>query len=179
MRLARWLVPCLALFLTACSSSKTTAQQASLPLETRKSTSNQPPSPTREFRAAWVATVNNIDWPTKPGLSTKEQQDEIIQILDRAEKLNLNVIVLQVRTSADALYESKLEPWSQYLTGKQGQAPSPYYDPLQFWIEQAHKRGIELHAWFNPFRAKVGAGREDRAATHLSKARPQLVKDYG
>jgi len=165
--------------LTACSGQKTTAQD-SLPLSVRSAgSSTEPPPPHREFRAAWVATVGNIDWPSKPGLSTSEQQQEVIKILERAQKLNLNAIVLQVRTSCDALYDSKLEPWSQYLTGKQGQAPNPYYDPLQFWIDESHKRGIELHAWFNPFRAKVGAGRADRADNHISKTHPNLVKDYG
>ncbi len=141
--------------------------------------SNAPPPAQREFRAAWVATVGNIDWPSKPGLSTQQQQREIVQIVERIQRLRMNAIVLQVRTSCDALYDSKLEPWSQYLTGKQGQAPSPYYDPLKLWIDECHQRGIELHAWFNPFRAKVGKGREDRAPSHISKAHPLLVKDYG
>ncbi|HEX8522632.1 MAG TPA: family 10 glycosylhydrolase [Tepidisphaeraceae bacterium] len=144
-----------------------------------KSASNEPPPAQREFRAAWVATVGNIDWPSKPGLSTAEQQKEILQILERAQQCRLNAIVLQVRTSCDALYDSKIEPWSEYLTGKQGKAPEPYYDPLKFWVDECHKRGIELHAWFNPFRAKAGKGREDRSANHVSKTKPQLVKDYG
>src|SRR5690348_5169573 len=100
-----------------------------------------PPEPQREFRAAWVATVNNIDWPSKPGLSTQEQQKELIAILDKCAALHLNAVVLQVRTSCDAFYPSKLEPWSEYLTGKQGQAPEPMYDPLQMWVEEAHRRG--------------------------------------
>ena len=115
-----------------------------------------PPEPQREFRAAWVATVANIDWPSKPGLTSAQQQREIIAILDKAVDLKMNAIVLQVRTSCDAFYPSKLEPWSEYLTGTQGQPPAPYYDPLKMWIDEAHKRGIELHAWFNPYRAKIG-----------------------
>src|SRR5690242_2570351 len=118
----------------------------------------EPPPPMREFRGAWVATVGNIDWPSGPGLSGEEQQREVIKILERATSLKLNAIVLQVRTSADALYESKLEPWSEYLTGKQGQSPG--YDPLKFWIDECHKRGIELHAWFNPFRAQVAFSKD-------------------
>src|SRR6476619_4601185 len=102
MQIVRYLIPCLALVLTACSGQKTTAQE-SLPLSVRSAgSSSEPPAPHREFRAAWVATVGNIDWPTKPGLSTSEQQREVIQILDRAQKLKLNAIVLQVRTSCDA-----------------------------------------------------------------------------
>lgn len=108
------------------------------------------PDPPREFRGVWVATVANIDWPTKPGLGSDEQKSEAIKILDRCQELGLNAIVLQVRTSCDALYESKHEPWSYYLTGTQGQPPEPFYDPLAFWIDQTHRRGMELHAWFNP-----------------------------
>jgi uncharacterized lipoprotein YddW (UPF0748 family) len=139
----------------------------------------QPPPPPREFRGVWVATVGNIDWPSKPGLSTAQQQAEAIAILDRCSELNLNAVILQVRTSADALYESKLEPWSAFLTGTQGKAPSPYYDPLKFWIDQAHARGIELHAWFNPYRTKYAGGRVEAAESHISKAHPELVKSYG
>lgn len=137
-----------------------------------------PPAAPREFRAAWVASVENIDWPSKKGLPTKEQQAEIIAILDKSVELKLNCIVLQIRTSADALYPSKLEPWSVYLTGTQGQAPKPYYDPLRMWIDEAHKRGIELHAWFNPYRAKSKT-KFELSKDHLGKKRPELVKEYG
>ena len=140
---------------------------------------NDPPPVMREFRAAWVATVGNIDWPSKPGLSTEQQQAEAVRMLDRAAEMNLNAIVLQVRTVADALYDSKLEPWSLFLTGTQGKAPDPYYDPLKFWVDEAHKRGIELHAWFNPYRTRYGGSKAPAADTHMSKARPDLVRDYG
>jgi uncharacterized lipoprotein YddW (UPF0748 family) len=123
--------------------------------------------------------VANIDWPTKPGLSTEEQQREALAILDRLKELNMNAAVLQVRTSADALYQSDLEPWSYYLTGTQGQAPDPYYDPLKFWVDEAHKRGIELHAWFNPFRAKQGGAKYEFAANHVAKTDPKLAPQYG
>src|SRR4051794_16375085 len=91
---------------------------------------DEPPALPREFRAAWVATVANIDWPSRPGLSTDDQKNEAVRILDTCVRLNLNAVVLQVRTSADALYESRLEPWSAFLTGVQGKRPDPYYDPL-------------------------------------------------
>src|SRR5690242_6889471 len=97
-----------------------------------------PPPAMREMRGVWVATVTNIDWPSKPGLSSDEQQREMLAILERAKELKLNAIVLQVRTSCDAFYPSDLEPWSEYLTGQQGKAPEPFYDPLQMWIDQAH-----------------------------------------
>jgi uncharacterized lipoprotein YddW (UPF0748 family) len=137
-----------------------------------------PPAP-REFRAAWVSTVANIDWPSKANLPADKQQAEAIAILDRAKALNLNAIVLQVRPAADAIYASKLEPWSEYLTGLQGQAPQPWYDPLAFWITQAHARGLELHAWFNPYRARNNGARSPLAANHIARTNPAAVKSYG
>ena len=137
------------------------------------------PAAQREFRAAWVATVANIDWPSRKGLSSAEQQAQIRAIVDRAAELGLNALILQVRTSADAFYPSALEPWSEYLTGTQGQAPEPFYDPLALWIELAHARGMELHAWFNPFRARQSAGRSAPHASHVSQSQPSWVKTYG
>ncbi|MEY3186714.1 MAG: hypothetical protein RL675_538 [Bacteroidota bacterium] len=116
--------------------------------------------PLREFRAAWVASVANINWPSKPGLTTDEQQAEAISILDYLQVNNFNAVILQVRPQADALYASEIEPWSYFLTGEQDKAPDPYYDPLSFWIEEAHKRGLELHAWMNPYRAHHSSGKE-------------------
>jgi uncharacterized lipoprotein YddW (UPF0748 family) len=138
----------------------------------------RPPEPMREFRALWVATVRNMDWPSQPGLSTEEQQRELLAILDRAAELNLNAIVLQVRPEADALYASTLEPWSRYLTGQQGQPPEPAWDPLAFAVEEAHRRGLELHAWFNPYRAAYQRT-EQTAPSHISRRRPELVVPYG
>ncbi len=151
------------------------------PASVHSSEPDLPPIPTvsREYRGVWVATVANIDWPSKPGLPSDQQQAEAIKILDTAADLKMNVIVLQVRTSCDALYESQLEPWSYFLSGKQGQAPSPAYDPLSFWIEQAHSRGLELHAWFNPFRAKNTGQTYADCESHISQTQPQLVKKYG
>jgi len=111
------------------------------------------PAAMREFRAAWVATVDNINWPSKPGLSTAEQQAEARALLDFLQDHHFNAVIFQVRPQADALYASELEPWSYYLTGKQGTPPEPYYDPLAFWLEEAHQRGLELHVWLNPYRA--------------------------
>ncbi|TAG00392.1 MAG: hypothetical protein EAZ37_12845 [Burkholderiales bacterium] len=138
-----------------------------------------PPLAPREFRAAWVATVANIDWPSKPTLTSAEQRAEIVAIVDRAAELNLNALVLQIRTSADALYPSSLEPWSEFLTGAQGKAPSPLYDPLQLWIDEAHRRGIELHAWFNPYRARHTQAKSPNALNHIANSQPELVKSYG
>jgi uncharacterized lipoprotein YddW (UPF0748 family) len=133
----------------------------------------------REFRGAWVATVSNIDWPSKPGLSTQEQQTELLAILDRARTLRLNAVVFQVRPACDALYKSDLEPWSEYLTGEQGKAPDPFYDPLEFAVTEAHRRGLELHAWFNPYRALHPSAKSQPAASHVSKTKPELVRTYG
>ena len=139
----------------------------------------QPPDTPREFRGAWVATVANIDWPTRPGLSTVTQQEEARALLDRARALGLNAIIFQVRPATDALYASTLEPWSEYLTGHQGQAPNPAYDPLEFWVAEAHRRGLELHAWFNPYRARHQSAKSPVAANHVSHTLPTAVKTYG
>lgn len=137
-----------------------------------------PPVP-REFRAAWVATVANIDWPTEPGLSTQAQQDELIAILDRCVELNLNAVIFQVRPAGDAFYPSELEPWSAWLTGASGVGPDPAYDPLAFAVEQAHARGIELHAWFNPYRAGHPSMPGTAADSHIVNAQPDLVREVG
>jgi uncharacterized lipoprotein YddW (UPF0748 family) len=138
-----------------------------------------PPAAPREFRGVWVATVANIDWPSQPGLPVAQQRAEIIAILDRARALKLNAVILQVRPSADALYPSALEPWSEYLTGTQGRAPSPLYDPLHEWITEAHRRGLELHAWFNPYRARHQFAKSPFASDHLTVTHPEAVKHYG
>ncbi|MFZ6720919.1 glycoside hydrolase family 10 protein [Undibacterium sp. Ji49W] len=137
-----------------------------------------PPLP-REFRAAWVSTVANIDWPSRRDLNSDKQKAEAITILDNAVQLKLNAIVLQVRPAADAIYPSGIEPWSEFLTGEQGRPPQPYYDPLQFWVEQAHARGLELHAWFNPYRARTAQSKSVLASNHISRIAPQAVKTYG
>ena len=138
-----------------------------------------PPPIDREFRGAWVATVKNIDWPSKPELSVAQQKAELLAILDRCRGLKLNVVIFQVRAACDASYPSKIEPWSEYLTGIQGRAPNPFWDPLEFAVSEAHTRGLELHAWFNPYRARHTSGFSPLAKSHISKTRPSLVKTYG
>ncbi|WP_208293690.1 glycoside hydrolase family 10 protein [Gelidibacter sediminis] len=118
----------------------------------------QSPYVMREFRAAWVATVANINWPSRNGLSTRQQQEEAIQLLDFLKAHHYNAVIFQARPQADALYHSYLEPWSFFLSGEVGKEPSPWYDPLQFWIDAAHERGMELHVWLNPYRAHHGTG---------------------
>jgi uncharacterized lipoprotein YddW (UPF0748 family) len=138
-----------------------------------------PPRVSREFRGVWVASVRNLDWPSRPGLPPSLAKAELIALMDRAAELGLNAVLLQVRPAGDALYASKIEPWSEYLTGRQGMPPVPLWDPLQFAVEQAHVRGLELHAWFNPFRAREPSAKGPLAATHLARRRPELVKKYG
>ncbi len=129
----------------------------------------------REFRGAWVATVHNLDWPSKPGLPEETQKAQLRALLDRAAELKLNAILLQVRPASDALYSSSKEPWSQFLTGRQGVAPG--YDPLAFAIAEAHQRGIELHAWINPFRAATNV-KTALAPGHVAKEHPEWVRRY-
>ncbi len=133
----------------------------------------------REFRGVWVATVENIDFPSVRSLSPEQQQAELTAIFDLAQALGFNAVIFQVRPMCDALYASPYEPWSEYLCGVMGQAPEPFYDPLAFAVEAAHARGLELHAWFNPFRAlhRARQGRIDRQ--HVAHRRPDLAKPYG
>jgi uncharacterized lipoprotein YddW (UPF0748 family) len=131
----------------------------------------------REFRGVWLATVGNLDWPSRRTLTVQQQQAELLRILDTARDQGLNAVIFQIRPMADALYQSSLEPWSEYLTGTPGRDPG--YDPLAYAIEQAHARGLELHAWFNPFRAGFVAARTTPAANHVRRRRPDLVRTYG
>ena len=113
---------------------------------------SSPVSAKKEMRGLWVATVVNIDYPSKPTTDPEVLKKEAIRILDMAKDTGLNAVFLQVRPTADAFYKSNIFPWSKFLTGTQGKAPNNGFDPLAFWIEEAHARGIELHAWINPFR---------------------------
>lgn len=125
------------------------------------------PAIKREFRGAWIASVANINWPSRNNLSVEQQKAEAINMLNMLQENNFNAVIFQARPSADALYTSELEPWSYFLTGKTGEPPYPNYDPLQFWIEESHKRGMELHVWLNPYRAHHSNG---GAVTGLSMA---------
>lgn len=138
-----------------------------------------PPALNREYRGVWVATVANIDWPSSNSISVARQKAELLAMLDRAAELKLNAVFFQVRPGCDALYASRIEPWSEYLTGSMGKPPSPFYDPLAFAIREAHARGLELHAWFNPYRARHPSARNPVSATHISKTHPELVRTYG
>jgi len=134
--------------------------------------------PKYEFRAAWIATVENIDWPTKGNYNAESQKAEYINLLEMHKRNGLNAVIVQVRPCADAFYPSQYEPWSQWLTGKQGKAPTPYYDPLQFMIEEAHKRGMEFHAWCNPYRAEFSVGKSSIAPNHITRVHPDWFITY-
>jgi uncharacterized lipoprotein YddW (UPF0748 family) len=154
------------------------APDRAAPVRVRPVVSAEAPPLAREFRGVWVASVANIDWPSKRTLSTAQQQAELIALLDRAAALKLNAVLFQIRPAADALYASKIEPWSEYLTGAQGRAPVPFWDPLEFAIREAHARHLELHAWFNPYRARHTDAKSPLARTHIARTNPTLVKPY-
>ena len=129
----------------------------------------------REFRAAWVATVFNIDWPSRTGLTAAAAQSELAGIVDVAARNGLNALVFQVRPEGDALYRSALEPWSRFLTGRQGGDPG--WDPLAWLVERAHARGVEVHAWLNPYRARTSASGTS-VRPHIAATNPEATVPY-
>ncbi|HVF98084.1 MAG TPA: family 10 glycosylhydrolase [Flavisolibacter sp.] len=132
-----------------------------------------------EFRGVWIASVDNIDWPRRYQYAPENQKQEFIRQLDLHQRNGMNAVVVQVRPSADAFYPSPYEPWSQWLTGVQGKAPSPFYDPLEFTIAEAHKRGFEYHAWVNPYRANFSIGKASIAPDHVTRKHPEWFLKYG
>ncbi len=161
------LLPALVLLVAACSDGPT-APRSPDPLVV--------PPIAREFRGMWIATVANIDWPSSPSLSAAQQKAELDALLDVAQQTGLNAVVLQVRAAGDALYGSTIEPWAKSLAGTQG--VSPGYDPLDYAVTQAHLRGLELHAWFNPFRAANLTDTATLSPKHFAKERPDLARVY-
>jgi len=136
-------------------------------------------SPNYEFRGVWVASVANIDWPSKKNLSVAEQKAEYIRLLDMHQRNGMNAMIVQIRPAGDALYPSPYEPWSEFLTGKQGLPPTPLYDPLEFMITETHKRGMEFHAWLNPYRAVFNLLNSSISPAHLTKVHPEWFLIYG
>ena len=132
-----------------------------------------------EFRGVWIATVDNIDWPAKGMVNVEDQKADFIRQLDLHRSNGMNAVIVQVRPAADAFYPSQYEPWSQWLTGVQGHPPIPYYDPLQFMIEETHRRGMEFHAWCNPYRADFQIGKSSIAPNHVTKIHPEWFLTYG
>ncbi|MFF3463311.1 glycoside hydrolase family 10 protein [Streptomyces sp. NPDC002619] len=130
-----------------------------------------------EMRGVWVATVNNRDWPSRTGLTAAQQRTELIAHLDRAVRGRLNTVIFQVRPTADALWPSPYEPWSQFLTGTQGRSPG--WDPLGTAVTEAHARGLQLHAWFNPYRIANHTDPRRLVASHPARKHPDWVVPYG
>ncbi|MFB5761359.1 glycoside hydrolase family 10 protein [Paenibacillus medicaginis] len=127
----------------------------------------------RELRGAWISTVYNIDWPSKPGLSIAKQQKEYVAMLDKLKSMGINTVFVQVRAASDAIYPSKTVPWARSLTGTEGKDPG--YDPLDYMIKETHKRGMEFHAWFNPFRASTASSLDSLSINHPARQHPQWV----
>ena len=138
---------------------------------------SQAQNPKREMRGVWVATVKNLDWPSKSGLTTEEQQREIDKIISHVKELGLNAVFLQIRPEADAFYQSSYEPWSKFLTGEEGRAPKPFYDPLEYWLLKAKQAGIDVHAWINPFRLTSKAG-DELSPEHPVSKHPDWIVRY-
>ena len=130
--------------------------------------------PKREFRAAWIQSVNG----QFRGMPTEKLKQNLIGQLNSLQKAGINAIIFQVRPEADALYASRLEPWSRFLTGVQGKAPEPYWDPMQFMIDECHKRGMEFHAWINPYRTKTTL-KSELAPNHVYNIHPEWFVTYG
>ncbi len=167
----RWVLAGSAIVLGACARVSTAPGTPGVQPDTA------PPPITHETRGLWVATVHNIDWPSRTGLTADQQRAELDAILDRARATGFNAIFLQVRSAADAMYASPLEPWSAALTGTQGTDPG--YDPLAYAVQQAHARGLELHAWINPYRAGNTSDTASLAPNHVFHTRRDLVRVYG
>lgn len=142
-------------------------------------TAAQSASPNYEFRGVWVASVDNIDWPSRKTLPVAEQKEEFIRLLDMHQRNGMNAVIVQVRPAGDAFYPSQYEPWSEFLTGKQGLPPTPYYDPLAFMIGETHKRGMEFHAWLNPYRAVFNIKKSSVSPSHLTRIHPEWFLIYG
>ncbi len=157
--------------LAACSDKKGVTDPITPP------PNDTAPALVREMRGLWIATVANIDWPSRSGLSADQQRAELVDILNRAADVGINAVVFHVRPAADAVYNSSYEPWGAMLMGTQGVTPG--YDPLAFAIQEAHLRGMELHAWINPFRAGNARDTARLASSHVYNSKRDLVRVYG
>ncbi|MFB7468845.1 glycoside hydrolase family 10 protein [Streptomyces sp. NPDC056224] len=156
--------------LASAASGRTELARAAAPGRDRA-------APAAEFRGMWIASVANVDWPSRSGLTAREQRAELLGLLDTAVRRRLNAVILQVRPAADALWPSRLEPWSQWLTGEQGVDPG--WDPLGTAVTEAHRRGLELHAWFNPYRVANHTDLDLLASEHPARLNPDWTVEYG
>ncbi len=170
-------------FITGGNNSDKTSSDVK-PLEVVKTSLNPEEifirnHPKRELRSAWITTFTNLDWPSSKGLTSLQQKKEFSQIVSDFKKNSINAVICQVRASSDAFYKSKLSPWSEWLTGQQGEAPDGNFDPLKFMVKECHKRNMEFHAWFNPFRAVSHVKFSSIAEDHITKKKPEWFFKYG
>ena len=135
--------------------------------------------PENEFRAIWIATVVNIDWPKNGTDAIDKQKRDFLALLDFYKALNFNVAIVQIRTAGDAFYDSKFAPWSRFLTGKEGSPTSANFNMMSWMISETHKRGMEFHAWFNPYRATFDKNTEILSPTHDYNIHPEWMIPYG
>lgn len=159
--------------LLCASGSRAQDSAARLPADTLA------PSPAAEFRGVWIASVTNIDWPASRQFNTESQQADLLRQFDLHKANGMNAVVVQVRPAADAFYPSPYEPWSQWLTGQQGKPPLPFWDPMAFGVDAAHKRGMEYHAWLNPYRAVFNVNNSSVAPGHITRIHPEWFVTYG
>ena len=172
------LLVCFSFLIFTISVFQTARAQTDSLVKTKDTSLRYRVSPKREFRGVWIATVENIDWPM-PKQTVAQQKQQLMDILDDHQTTGINAVFLQVRPAADAFYAKSTEPWSKWLMGRQGVAPDPMYDPLKFAIEEAHKRGMELHAWFNPYRATMDNKYSALSPNHITNTKPEWFFTYG
>ncbi len=173
MTLRRAIAACAIVALAGCTGGSSATAPAPQPTPV----DSGPPAIQREMRGLWIATVANIDWPSRTTLTADQQKAELVDIMDRAATSGFNAVVFHVRPAADAVYASAIEPWGAMLTGTQGKDPG--YDPLAFAVTEAHARGLEIHAWINPFRGGNSRDTLKLASTHLFTTRRDLLRVYG
>jgi uncharacterized lipoprotein YddW (UPF0748 family) len=162
-----------------CAFFVSGAQDTVAVATTRIDTVSRAASPAYEFRGVWMASVDNIDWPARGEHNVDSQQIDFRRQLDLHKANGMNAVIVQIRPAADAFYPSPYEPWSQWLTGEQGRAPMPLWDPVKFGIDEAHKRGMEYHAWLNPYRATFNIAKSSISSSHITKQHPEWFLDYG
>ncbi len=161
------------------ASAKTAREERVLSVPAADTLPTIASAPAFEFRGAWVASVDNIDWPSRKALPVDSQKAEFVRLVEMHYQNGMNALIVQIRPATDAFYPSPYEPWSEWLTGTQGKPPFPYYDPLQFMITETHKRGMEFHAWCNPYRAEFSIGKSSIAPTHITRIHPEWFLEYG
>ena len=168
------LVPVLSILLMAVAA--TGCKAAELPAEPGKL--GELEHPRQDFRGAWLTTVVNLDWPVSYDQPVEEQKADAIAMLDSLKDIGINAVLFQVRGESDAFYASAYDPWSHWLTGEQGRAPDPFYDPLSFMVREAQSRGMELHAWLNPYRVERRKGMYPLAGSNVSRREPGWILEF-